>query len=96
MEIGQEEVCPVVRLAGSFEAYLRALPKKERHEVRRKARNFERDAPTGRLRIITEKDDALAALPDFFRLHRLSAPDKERFLTADVEQFFRHDDGGDG
>lgn len=88
VEIGQEEVCPIVRLAGSFETYLRTLPKKERHEVRRKARNFERDAPTGRLRVITEKADSLAALPDFFRLHRLSAPDKERFLTAAVEQFF--------
>jgi CelD/BcsL family acetyltransferase involved in cellulose biosynthesis len=88
VEIGQEEVCPIVRLEGSFEAYLRALPKKERHEVRRKARNFERDAPTGRLRVVTEKAEALAALPDFFRLHRLSAPDKERFLTPDVERFF--------
>jgi CelD/BcsL family acetyltransferase involved in cellulose biosynthesis len=88
VEIGQEEVCPIVRLAGSFEAYLRALPKKERHEVRRKARNFERDAPTGRLRVITDKDDALAAMPDFLRLHRLSAPDKERFLTPEIEQFF--------
>jgi CelD/BcsL family acetyltransferase involved in cellulose biosynthesis len=88
VEIGQEEVCPIVRLDGTFEAYLRALPKKERHEVRRKARNFERDAPTGRLRVVTEKAEALAALPDFFRLHRLSAPDKERFLTPDVERFF--------
>ena len=87
--IVQEEVCPVVRLGGSFEAYLRALPKKERHEVRRKARNFERDAPSATLRVLTGRDDALTALPDFFRLHRLSAPDKERFLTPDVEEFFR-------
>ncbi|MHB8644166.1 MAG: GNAT family N-acetyltransferase [Thermomicrobiales bacterium] len=89
VRIVQEEVCPVVRLGGSFEAYLRGLPKKERHEIRRKARNFERDAPTGALRILTTQADALAALPDFFRLHRLSAPDKERFLTPAVEQFFR-------
>lgn len=85
----QEEVCPIVPLGGSFDAYLRALPKKERHEVKRKARNFERDAPTGSLRLLTDRDGALAALPDFFRLHRLSAPDKERFLTPDVEAFFR-------
>lgn len=85
----QEEVCPVVPLGGSFDAYLRALPKKERHEVKRKARNFERDAPSGTLRLLTDRDDALAALPDFFRLHRLSAPDKERFLTPAVEAFFR-------
>lgn len=88
VEIGQEEVCPIVRIDGSFDAYLRALPKKERHEVRRKARNFARDVPTGRLRVITSRDEALAALPDFFRLHRLSAPDKERFLTPAVERFF--------
>lgn len=89
VRIVQEEVCPVVPLGGSFDAYLHALPKKERHEVRRKARNFARDLPSGTLRILTARDDALAALPDFFRLHRLSAPDKERFLTPDVEQFFR-------
>jgi len=89
VRIVQEEVCPVVRLGGSFDAYLRTLPKKERHEVKRKARNFERDTPSGALRILTGRDEALAALPDFFRLHRLSAPDKERFLTPDVEQFFR-------
>ncbi|MCA1667811.1 MAG: GNAT family N-acetyltransferase [Thermomicrobia bacterium] len=47
------------------------------------------DAPSATLRILTARDEALAALPDFFRLHRLSAPDKERFLTAAVEQFFR-------
>lgn len=88
VRIVQEEVCPVVRLGGSFDAYLRTLPKKERHEVKRKGRNFERDAPTGTLRILTGRDEALAALPDFFRLHRLSAPDKERFLTPDVERFF--------
>jgi CelD/BcsL family acetyltransferase involved in cellulose biosynthesis len=89
VRIVQEEVCPVVRLGGSYDAYLRALPKKERHEVRRKARNFERDAPSGMLRILTAREEALAALPDFFRLHRLSAPDKERFLTPEVEAFFR-------
>jgi len=89
VRIVQEEVCPVVRLGGSFEMYLRGLPKKERHEIKRKARNFERDAPSGTLRILTARDDALDALPDFFRLHRLSAPDKERFLTPAVEHFFR-------
>lgn len=88
VRIGQEEVCPIVSLSGSFEGYLRALPKKERHEIRRKARNFERDVPTARLRVVTEREEALAALPDFFRLHRLSAPDKERFLTPEIERFF--------
>lgn len=89
VRVAQEEVCPILRLGGSFAHYLQALPKKERHEIRRKERNFERDAPSGRLRVLHTRDEALAALPDFFRLHRLSAPDKERFLTPAVEQFFR-------
>lgn len=88
LRIVQEEVCPILRLDGSFDTYLRSLPKKERHEIKRKARNFERDAPTGHLRVLTKRDDVLAAMPDFFRLHRLSAPDKERFWTPDVERFF--------
>ncbi len=88
VRVAQEEVCPLIQLGGSFDTYLRGLEKKERHEIRRKARNFERDVPTGKVRIVTEREAALAALPEFFRLHRLSAPDKERFLTPDVEQFF--------
>ena len=88
LRIAQEEVCPILRLDGSFDTFLRSLPKKERHEIKRKARNFERDAPTGNLRVLTERDDVLAAMPDFLRLHRLSAPDKERFWTPEVERFF--------
>lgn len=85
---GQEEVCPVVALPGSFDAYLKAIAKKERHEIRRKAKNLLRDFPDAHLVVLHEREAALAALPDFFRLHRLSAPDKEAFLTPRVETFF--------
>ncbi len=88
VRVAQEEVCPQVALHGSFRAYLRALAKKERHEIRRKARNLESALPRAQFRVVTERDEALALLPDFFRLHRLSAPDKERFLTPTVEEFF--------
>src|SRR5262249_4972382 len=88
VRVAQEEVCPQVALNGSFSAYLRALQKKERHEIRRKARNLEQGLPKARFRVVTERDEALSLLPDFFRLHRLSAPDKERFLTPAVETFF--------
>jgi CelD/BcsL family acetyltransferase involved in cellulose biosynthesis len=86
--VAREEVCPQVALQGSFHSYLRAIPKKERHEIRRKARNLEQLLPQAQLRVVTQRDEALALLPDFFRLHRLSAPDKERFLTPVVEEFF--------
>ncbi len=87
----QEEVCPAVPLHGGFEAYLAQIGKKNRNEIRRKERNLLREAPDAALRVLTGRDEALAALPDFFRLHRLSAPDKERFLTPTVEAFFARD-----
>lgn len=82
------EVCPQVGLGGSFTAYLRALPKKERHEIRRKERNLAQGLPHARFHVVTERAAAFALLSDFFRLHRLSAPDKERFLTPSMEEFF--------
>lgn len=85
----QEEVCPTVALHGGFEAYLAHIGKKYRNEIRRKERNLLREAPDVTMRVLTGRDEALAVLPDFFRLHRLSAPDKERFLTTTVEAFFR-------
>ncbi len=85
----QEEVCPAVPLQGGFEAYLAGIGKKYRNEIRRKERNLVRDEPTAALRVVRGRDEALALLPDFFRLHRLSAADKERFLTPQVEEFFR-------
>jgi CelD/BcsL family acetyltransferase involved in cellulose biosynthesis len=88
VRVAREEVCPQVPLHGAFRNYLRALPKKERHEIRRKARNLEQLLPRAQFRVVMERDEALALLPDFFRLHRLSAPDKERFLTPTVERFF--------
>lgn len=87
--VAQEEVCPAVPLRGGFEAYLAAIGKKYRNEIRRKERNLLRDAPTMTLRVVRERAEAVALLPEFFRLHRLSAPDKERFLTPPVEEFFR-------
>lgn len=84
----QEEVCPTVELHGGFEPYLAHLAKKYRNEIRRKERNLLRESPDAVLHVLTGRDEALAALPDFFRLHRLSAPDKDRFLTPDVEKFF--------
>lgn len=88
VHVAHEEVCPQVHLGGSFNAYLRALPKKERHEIRRKERNLLQRLPGSQFRVVTTRDAAVALLPEFFRLHRLSAPDKERFLTPVVERFF--------
>jgi CelD/BcsL family acetyltransferase involved in cellulose biosynthesis len=99
----EEDVCPVVTLfqassgdgdAGAdaaWEAYLSGLDKKERHEIRRKLRRVEREAPDARV-VIVEGDGpemGLAAAVDrFIELHRLSSPAKDAFMTGGMQAFF--------
>jgi len=64
----QEEVCPVVTLAegADFDAYLRTLSKKSRHEIRRKIRRAEN---AGELRLVESTDPAVD-LEAFIDLHQ--------------------------
>ncbi len=79
--------CPVVALPADFETYLAGLEREARHELRRKVRRFEREVP-GAVPRLARGADALASLPDFLRLHRLSGVDKARFMTPVMERFF--------
>jgi CelD/BcsL family acetyltransferase involved in cellulose biosynthesis len=79
--------CPVIALPGDFDAYVASLDRDARHELRRKVRRFEREAPGARVRLLRGAD-SMAALPDFVRLHRLSGADKARFMTPAMERFF--------
>lgn len=81
-----EAVCPGVDLPETFEEYVAALSKKDRHELRRKMRNFEA-AGTVEFETRTEGGDAVA---DLLRLMRASREDKDEFLTLAMEAFF-HD-----
>jgi CelD/BcsL family acetyltransferase involved in cellulose biosynthesis len=99
----EEDVCPVVTLlhepdriddlgdAASWEAYLASLDKKERHEVRRKLRRVEREAPDACIRIITDDGPEMSldtAVDRFIELHRLSSRAKDAFMTDDMQAFF--------
>ncbi|MEI2688682.1 MAG: GNAT family N-acetyltransferase [Anaerolineae bacterium] len=84
-----EDVCPVILLPDSFEAYLQDnLSKKQRHEVRRKLRRIEEEATVGWYVV-----DAAATLDQeidaFIGLHRLSKQEKLGFMTEKMEAFFR-------
>ncbi|GMU57572.1 MAG: hypothetical protein AMXMBFR33_67180 [Candidatus Xenobia bacterium] len=76
---------PVLALPPSFEDYLGGLTKKQRHELRRKMRRAERLG--GPLRFVL--DQSAGRIDDFLRLHRLSHPEKERFMDQRMEGFFR-------
>jgi CelD/BcsL family acetyltransferase involved in cellulose biosynthesis len=83
----EEDVCPIIRLPGTWDAYLDSLDKKQRHEIRRKLRRAEREA---RLEWhVVDEDHALdEEIDTFLKLHRLSSPDKEDFMDASMTAFF--------
>lgn len=88
VERGHEAVCPGVDLPGDFEAYVAALSKKDRHELRRKMRNLEAAGQAGFWSADTPGGIA-AKLDRFFELMRISRGDKDEFLTPSMEAFFR-------
>jgi CelD/BcsL family acetyltransferase involved in cellulose biosynthesis len=83
-----EAVCPRTALPDDFEAYVAALPKRDRHELRRKLRNLQA-AGSVSFESVTARDDILARFDRFLDLMRLSRGDKDEFLTPAMEAFFR-------
>jgi CelD/BcsL family acetyltransferase involved in cellulose biosynthesis len=83
----RQTVSPVLDLPHSYDAYVRSLGKKARHELRRKVRRLETTGPA----IFRFASDAERAtvLDRFFALHRLSRGEKAGFMTTEVERFFR-------
>lgn len=81
----QEAVSIGLGLPGNWEAYLSALGKKQRHEVRRKLRRM-KEAGEYRFRIM-EGEQGLQYLSIFMEMFK-SNYTKKVFLTPPVEKFF--------
>ncbi len=88
VEVEREDVAPRLQLAGSWDAYLSGLRKKDRHELRRKMRRLEASGSVEHVEL-TERSDVEQGMPDFFRLHRASTLEKQEFMTSDRERFFQ-------
>lgn len=85
----REDVCPILELPGTWEEYLALrLNKKQRHELRRKLRRAEQE-----VRVewywVGDAGGLEEGLDVFFRLHKASHPDKEAFMDAQMQGFFR-------
>ncbi|MCL4534761.1 MAG: GNAT family N-acetyltransferase [Bacteroidetes bacterium] len=84
-EVVKQDVCPQLPLPGDWDAYLSALSKKDRHEIRRKLRRLQStDAAHCYLGSSPSAD-----METFLTLHRQSNEDKAEFMTEQMEQFFR-------
>lgn len=84
----REDVCPLLELPATWEEYLESLPGKDRHELLRKLRRLYRVAEPS-LEVLSAPEEATAAVEDFLHLHRISRPDKARFMTDEMARFFR-------
>ena len=83
----KEDTVPFVDLTHLWEDYLVGLPKKYRHELRRKIRRLEN---AGAFRQYSERksENIRDSMGDFFRLHRSSSIEKSQFMTSENESFF--------
>lgn len=85
VQVEEHEVTAVLHLPETFDDYLTAIGKKERHEVRRKRRRFERIV--GEIRHETHRGQGWA-FDEFVRLHRLAPGDKGQFMTEERCRLF--------
>jgi CelD/BcsL family acetyltransferase involved in cellulose biosynthesis len=86
--VEQEDVSPFVELHGSWDRYLAALSKKDRHELRRKLRRAV-DDQGATWRLVTEITELDANVDAFIHLHRQSSANKAAFMTDIMERYFR-------
>ncbi len=83
--IKEEDTTPYVSLPNTWEEYLQLLDKKNKHELERKIRKFERENPTFNMsestNVVTDADILLSLMK--------RDPAKNTFLTSQMEEFFR-------
>jgi CelD/BcsL family acetyltransferase involved in cellulose biosynthesis len=84
----RDDVCPIVRLPGTWEEYLEMLEGKQRREIRRKMRRAGGQAALNWY-VVGQEHDLTAEVEDFLDLMAASSPDKAAFLTPRMRDFFR-------
>jgi len=88
-EVTQIDVCPVVDLPESFEAYLAQIDKKQRHEINRKLRRAEGGEDTVTWYIVDSSRDIESETESFMALMASAAEDKAKFLTPKMRDAFK-------
>ncbi len=89
LSVEESDRSPYVPLPGSFEAYVEALGKKDRHELRRKLRRAAEALPGLSLRVVETRGELSRDFPAFVALHRRSHADKREFMDDRMAEFFR-------
>jgi len=86
----ETEVTPVLSVPSTYEDYMNALKRKNRHELRRKLKHIER-LDGIKIKKITETRHILPAIESFISLHKKSSPEKQEFWTTErMPDFFKN------
>jgi len=88
-EVTQIDVCPIVNLPDSFEAYLAQIDKKQRHEINRKLRRAEGGEDKVTWYIVDSSRDIESETESFIALMASAAEDKAKFLTPKMRAAFK-------
>lgn len=86
--VKEEDVAPVSILQSDWDGYIAELPRKYRHELRRKIRKIERSYDVIEQEIVSE-DNSDEDTDEFLELMKSSSAEKREFLTPAREEFFR-------
>ena len=84
LKISKQDQVVNLMLPESYEEYLAALPRKKRHELKRKKVRFQEKYPQAVLR--ESKDSEI--FETFIKLHKTSDGDKGNFMNDEVASFF--------
>lgn len=87
VEQKQQDVCPVIALPETFDAYLESLDGSQRKHFRRLRRSIGAEDEI-EYQCFTKREEIESRLPTFIELHKASSTDKNQFWTADREVFF--------
>jgi len=87
-EVTQQDVCPVIMLAATWDEYLTGINKKQRHEIRRKMRKIEAETEVNWF-VIESVDELAEAMDTFINLHQKSTRDKQDFWNEEMIAFFK-------
>jgi len=88
VRVEQQEVCPIITLPETWDDYLAALPKKSRHELRRKIRRAQNAPEKIDWYIVENQDDLENEMEQFLLLMRASHPEKAAFLDEVENKHF--------
>lgn len=90
VDVAQEDVAPFIPLPSRYDDYLsKRVEKKQRHEIRRKQRRAEREAQVG-FYLVGPEHNLTEEVDDFIALQQASRPDKEAFMTPEMQRFFHY------